>query len=45
MNADLAACMLHQFTTDQYTRKAVAVITTAIQPKLFDFFVKEALKR
>ncbi len=43
--ADLAACMLHQLTTDQYIRKAVAVITTAIQPKLFDFFVKEALKR
>jgi len=43
--ADLAACMLHQLTTDQYRRKAVAVITTAMQPKLFDFFVKEALKR
>jgi putative NADH-flavin reductase len=43
--ADLAASMLHQLTTDQYRRKAVAVITTAMQPKLFDFFVKEALKR
>lgn len=42
--ADLAACMLYQLTTDQYIRKAVAVITTAVQPKLFDFFVKEALK-
>lgn len=42
---DLAACMLHQLKTDQYIRKAVAVITTAVQPKLFDFFVKEALKR
>jgi putative NADH-flavin reductase len=43
--ADLAACMLHQLTTDQYVRKAVAVIATAVQPKLFDYFVKEALKR
>ena len=42
---DLATCMLQQLTTDQYRRKAVAVITTAIQPKWFDVVVKEVLKR
>ncbi len=42
---DLAACMLHQLMTDQYRHKAVAVITTAIQPQLFTFLVKEVLKR
>lgn len=43
--ADLAASMLHQLTTDQYVRQVVAVITTAVQPNVFDFIVKEALKR
>jgi putative NADH-flavin reductase len=43
--ADLADCMLHQLTTDQYLHKAVAVATFSVQPNLFEFLGREAFKR
>jgi putative NADH-flavin reductase len=43
--ADLANCMLRQLTSDQYLRKAVAVITTAAHPSMLSFFTGEAFQR
>jgi len=43
--ADLADCMLHQLTTDQYLHKAVAVATFSAQPSLLTFFGREAIQR
>ncbi len=42
--ADLADCMLHQLTTDQYLHKAVAVATFSVQPGLFEFLGREAFQ-
>src|SRR5438105_15361860 len=44
--ADLADCMLHQLTTPQYVRKAIAVATVAVQvqPTLFEFLAREAFQ-
>ena len=43
--ADLADCMLHQLTTDQYLHKAVAVATFSVRPSLFEFLEREAFQR
>ena len=43
--ADLADCMLHQLTTDQYLHKIAAVATFSVQPNLFEFLGREAFKR
>lgn len=43
--ADLADCMLHQLTSDQYLRKAVAVATVSAQPSMLAFFGAEAFQR
>jgi putative NADH-flavin reductase len=43
--ADLANCMLHQLTTDQYMHKIVAIATVEGTPNFFAFFRKEAFKR
>lgn len=42
--ADLADCILHQLTTDQYVQKIVAVATVEGTPNFFAFFRKEAFK-
>ena len=43
--ADLADCMLHQLTTDQYLHKAVAVATVSVRPDLFQFLWREAISK
>lgn len=43
--ADLADCMLQQLTTDQYSRKVIAVATFSAQPTLLQFLGREALQR
>jgi len=43
--ADLADCMLHQLTTDQYLHKAVAVATVSVRPNLFQFLWREAVSK
>src|SRR6266699_3148241 len=43
--ADLADCMLHQLTTDQYLQKAVAVATVSVRPNLFQFLWREAVSK
>jgi len=43
--ADLADCMLHQLTTDQYLHKAVAVATVSVRPNLFQFLWREAISK
>ncbi len=43
--ADLADCMLHQLTTDQYLHKIAAVATVEGAPNLFEFLGREAFKR
>lgn len=42
--ADLADCMLQQLTTDQYSRKVIAVGTFATQPSMLKFMLQEAFK-
>ncbi|MFL5706569.1 MAG: NAD(P)-dependent oxidoreductase [Ktedonobacteraceae bacterium] len=42
--ADLADCMLKQLTTDQYSRKVMAVVTFAVQPSAVKFMLQEAFK-
>ena len=42
--ADLADCMLHQLTTDQYLRKVVAVATVSVQPNMLKLLVREAFQ-
>jgi putative NADH-flavin reductase len=43
--ADLADCMLHQLTTDQYLHKIAAVATVEGAPNFFAFLGREAFKR
>ena len=43
--ADLADCMLHQLTTDQYLHKIVAVATVSEQPNMFQLIVREAFQK
>jgi len=43
--ADLADCMLHQLTTDQYLHKAVAVATVSVLPDLFQILWREAFSK
>jgi len=43
--ADLADCMLHQLTTDQYLQKAVAVATVSVGPDLFKYLWREAVSK
>lgn len=43
--ADLANCMLRQLSSDEYLRKAVAVITTAAHPSMLSFFTGEAFQK
>ncbi|GHO84939.1 NAD(P)-dependent oxidoreductase [Dictyobacter formicarum] len=42
--ADLADCMLKQLTTDQYTRKCIAVATFSVKPNMMKFMLQEAFK-
>jgi putative NADH-flavin reductase len=42
--ADLADCLLHQLTTDEYLHKAVAVATFAVQPTVLELIRKEAFQ-
>src|SRR5260221_10941878 len=42
--ADLADCMLKQLTTDQYSRKVMAVATFSVQPSMVKFMLQEAFK-
>ncbi|HEX8995091.1 MAG TPA: SDR family oxidoreductase [Ktedonobacterales bacterium] len=42
---DLADCMLRLLSDTRYTRKAVAVVTSAEQPSLLEFLGREAFKR
>jgi putative NADH-flavin reductase len=42
---DLAACMLQLLGDERYCQKAVAVATVALQPKLLQLLLKEALPR
>jgi len=41
---DLADCMLQQLTTDQYSRKVIAVATSSVQPSMVKFMLQEAFK-
>jgi putative NADH-flavin reductase len=43
--ADLASCMLHQLTNDQYLKKVVAVGTFAVQPSMLKLIMKEAFQK
>ncbi len=42
--ADLADCMLKLLTTDQYSRKVIAVATFSTQPSMVKFMLQEAFK-
>jgi putative NADH-flavin reductase len=42
--ADLANCMLQQLSTDQYSRKIIAVATFSAQPSMMKFMFQEAFK-
>jgi putative NADH-flavin reductase len=42
--ADLANCMLQQLSTDQYSRKVIAVATFSAQPSMVKFMLQEAFK-
>jgi putative NADH-flavin reductase len=42
---DLAACMLQLLGDERYLRKAVAVATVAVQPKLLQLLLREAFPR
>jgi putative NADH-flavin reductase len=43
--ADLANCMLHQLTNDQYRHKVVAVGTFAVQPNMLKLIMREAFQK
>lgn len=43
--ADLADCMLQQLTTEQYSRKVIAVATFSTQPNMMQFMFQEAFKK
>lgn len=43
--ADLAAALLHQLSDDTYLRKAMGVVTTAVEPGIVKLIWREVLKR
>jgi uncharacterized protein YbjT (DUF2867 family) len=43
--ADLASSMLAQVDSAEYVRKVMAVATVSAQPKLLQFFLKEAVSK